>query len=435
MRSFQVILLLIFGAFTILAVLIFAGIIPLGEDQAEIAASQPVVMWGTLPDETFKEIIIGGEIINELYNITYISKDPRSYEAELINALAAGRGPDMAIFSHELAEAQADKLAPYVYGYVPERTYLDTFVEGTEIFMRSGDSLAMPLFIDPVVMYWNRDLFTREGLVREPTSWLEVQLLPEKLTKRDEAGNVSQATIALGTINNIRHVKEIISAQFMQTGSTIVERTATIGTDNAIIDGLQITLAAEGAAGSALRYFAEFADPSLPKYSWNSAKADSMDEFISGKLAIYLGKASDLSIIKERNPHLNFDVALLPQIKDGNVRATYGDVYGLVVMRNSSNQNAAFAIATKWAFGGMAEVVAEVLAVPPVRRDLLVAGTDDIYQSVFYESAVISRAWPDPNHVATTGIFREMVENVLIGKAAPDASVGNAAILMEELLR
>ena len=434
MRGFQVVLLLVFGGFTILAVLIFSGIIPVGKDSDDAAADIAVTMWGTIPEQTFKSIMIEGTVRGEQYDITYVEKDARDIENDLVNALASGKGPDLAILPHTLIEKQKDKLYTIPYSFIPERTFRDWFVAGSEIYLRSNDMVSLPLYVDPVVMYWNRDLFTREALVKPPSAWVELQLLPTKLTKRDDRGNITQSAVGMGGVNNVNHFKEILSAQMIQTGSPIVSRVSKQTGESVLVDSAFVELAATGKAHSALNYYTEFADPAKEKYSWNSAKSNSLDEFIAGRLAVYFGKASDLDIIETRNSHLDFDVSLFPQIADASaVRATYGDMYGLVILRNSPNASAATTVASELSFGLMAGVFSDILRLPPLRRDLLAVGSEDIYQSVFFESAIISRAWLDPNPTATKGIFREMVENVLIGKAGPETAVSNAAELIEEL--
>jgi ABC-type glycerol-3-phosphate transport system substrate-binding protein len=41
----------------------------------------------------------------------------------------------------------------------------------------------MPLFVDPIVLYYNKDILSNEGIVNPPRTWDELFLLNSVLTK------------------------------------------------------------------------------------------------------------------------------------------------------------------------------------------------------------------------------------------------------------
>jgi len=53
---------------------------------------------------------------------------------------------------------------------------------------------------------------------------------------------------------------------------------------------------------------------------------------------------------------------------------------------------------------------------PPVRRDMISAGSKDPYLSIFYDSALISRGWLDVNRVESSKVFQGIVESVTSGR-------------------
>ena len=89
-------------------------------------------------------------------------------------------------------------------------------------------------------------------------------------------------------------------------------------------------------AVSAIKFFNDFSNPNKTVYSWNKAlpKADTM--FAKGALAMYFGYASEWPEIKDRNPHLNFDIAEVPQIKGDKSKTSFAKIYALAIMKNSS---------------------------------------------------------------------------------------------------
>ena len=434
MKSFQTILLIIFAFFIVGAVLIFSGVIGGGNSSTDKLIQQPAILWGTLPKEQITDVLQKAILAGDRFTISYVEKDERTFALDLVDALASGEGPDLILAPHTLLLKQADKLLPLPYSSFSERLYRDSFIEASEVLLEADYVTALPLYLDPLVMYWNRDMFTKAGIATAPHSWLEIQLLPERLTKRDGKGNITESAVALGGVSNINHFKDILSAQIMQTGNKIVAVDKLKDAEGAAQFNRRVVLSVDGGADSALRYFTEFANPSLSKYSWNSAKHNSLDEFIGGRLAVYFGKASDLPTIRERNMHLNFDVETLPQISDSPTRATYTDIYALGLLKNSKNADAAFAVAYRMSLGGSAATFSEALNLPPARRDLLSVPPTDPYLSVFYKSAVISKNWYDPDSVTTRNIFADMVESVMIGKSGAQAAISSADARLRSLL-
>jgi len=435
LKSFQTILLFIFSAFILIAVLIFSGIIPVGKsNNSDILPPVDVVMWGTMPNEVFLSINEGITNFGESYTITYVEKSEEDFSLELINAIASGIGPDMILASHPLLLSQEDKLAPINFLYLPERTYIDSFADSTRLFMRSRDVIALPLYIDPLVMYWNKDLHASARLVSPPATWVDVNTWPEKLTKRDRAGNISQAAVAMGSANNISNFKEILSTLILQTGNKIVVRNTQDSAGNEPFERATAVLAGGTLAQAALQFYVDFANPAQFKYSWNTALGESIDEFALSRLAVYFGKASELADIRNKNPHLNFDVSIMPQNSSpGSIPGTYADIYGIGVLKSSPVVNGAIGVASSLAFGNMAEVVHDATGLAPARRDLLSQGSEDIYRDVFYESGIISRSWLDPDPTRTRDVFADMINNASVGIAGVGEAVSKAQRLIQAM--
>ena len=432
MKSFQTILLFIFAFFIVGSVLIFSGVIGGGNRTQDRLIQDPVILWGTLPSIVVEDILRAAVEVGDKFDVTYVQKSSEDFEADFIDALAAGEGPDLVLVPHTLVIKQQGKLLPLPESAIDERLFRDSFVEAAEVLLEQTYTKALPLFLDPIVMYWNRDMFTRADIVVAPSTWVEVQLLPERLTVLDNRGNISEAAVALGGVNNVNHFKDILAALIMQTGNPIVRRDLEAKEGSTLIMP-RVTLNEAGGADAALRFYSEFANPSLSKYSWNSAKRNSLDEFTGGKLGVYFGKASELATIRGRNPHLNFDVALLPQLTDAQIRVTYADIYSLAVVKNSPSTQSAFAVAYRMVLGETARIVSDALKLPPARRDLLALAPPDLFLASFYKSAVISRTWYDPNSTVTRNIFADMVESVMIGRLNPSASVSAADSRLRDL--
>ena len=102
-----------------------------------------------------------------------------------------------------------DKISPIPFAYYPERNFRDDFIDISSLFIdqKNARLTAFPFLIDPMVMYWNKDLFSSAGISQPPQNWSEFAEAVETLTEKNEAGNITQAGTALGELNNIKTAK------------------------------------------------------------------------------------------------------------------------------------------------------------------------------------------------------------------------------------
>ncbi len=310
---FQMIIFGVFAFSIIVAVLIFAGLSGGGESQ-DIGE---VSMWGTF-DQSLVDVYLRtlGDEDERAGNIDYQEIPAERFQSELVEALADGTGPDLFILDQSNLLRHWDKIQPFTYEEISEREYKDTYIDEAEMFLSDGGIRGLPFSVDPLVLYWNRDIFAEAGFAKPPAFWDELFLLAERITQRDKANNIERATIAFGEFDNVNHAKDIMAALIMQAGGEVVGRLE----DGTIYAGLS----PEGftdqvvPAQTALRFYTEFADPVKSVYSWNRSLPMSIDAFSQGKLALYIGYASEVRTIKSNNAHQNNDLAPHPQNEQEN---------------------------------------------------------------------------------------------------------------------
>lgn len=424
MKNFQLILLVIFGSIAVVAVLIFSGVFGGNSGGTNDGTGGTVVLWGPFPESAMRQVFDSFEQTETSFSIQYVEKSLGTFENDLVQAIARGLGPDIILIPEFLLSKHEDIIAPLETDVLTERQFLDYFVDGSRVFTGGGHIFAFPFAIDPVVMYWNRAIFQDAGLPQVPTTWNDVAGLTRRLSTKNDAGEIVQSTIALGGVENVAHIKEIISAFILQTGDRIVVRSET--------GKPQVVLGAEDGPASIFGFYNQFSNPRSSAYSWNGSLPYSRTTFSGEALAMYLGTASDYEYLKESNPHLDFDVALLPQLASGGVRSTFANVYGLALLRTAPNSAAAYAVMQKIAFGETPKFIAEHLKIPPARSDVIAAGTTDPAMSVFFQSAVIARSWLDPNYAATSQILINILRSVTTGKLAPAEAVSRWSGLIQE---
>ncbi len=420
MRTFHAVILGIFVLLALGSIVILATFTNNGGNKIG-----DVEIWGPLPnyvmDDLFREL---RGVRSDFEDVKYRTVAKQDLVPQLVEAIASGRAPDLVLFPSSYVVREAEKLVTVPYSSLSKRQFQDTFVQAGEVFLFPEGIKGIPFTIDPLVMYWNRQIFAAVGIAQPPRYWDELTELAPRLTKKDERGTLETSAVALGSWDNVSNAKELFLTLLHGLGNPVVKRGE---------DGYQSTLKKEDATGdsadSALRFVAQFADPVKPVYSWNRSQKNSRDAFLNGTLAMYYGPASELLSIRAANPNLNFDVAELPRIRSG-VPGGYADLYAFVIPNGSRNQRGALLASMALTDPGVQKALSRATGLPSVRRDATALDASNAYETTFREASVSAFAFLDPDPSATDGILKRMLENVLSGKLrTQDATIaGNAEL-------
>ncbi|MBI2610783.1 extracellular solute-binding protein [Candidatus Kaiserbacteria bacterium] len=417
---FQIILLSAFGALAISGILIFALVVGSGGRNS----IGPMTIWGTLEPNAFAVVLRqASENDGRLSQVTYVQRDPATYEADLTEALANGTGPDLFLLRQDYAMRDKGKVIPVPYTFLSETKFKDTFLEAANPYLSEEGVLGIPLFVDPLIFYWNRDILASAGFAKPPQYWEDVPEFAQKVTKRDDSGGIVLSAISLGEFANVNHAKDIITLLIQQAGGTITQEDGT----GRLVPALTLRVAGSPsqAAESALRFYTEFADPSKVHYSWNRSLPSSRAEFAAGDLALYLGYASESTLLARMNPNLNFAGAAVPQGKTATRSTNAAHVYALSVSRTSRNPEGAMTVAALIADTSVARALSVAVGIPSARRDVIAESLKG--ENVLFEGeALIARSWVDPDPEKTDGVFRGMIESVTTGSSRLSEAVGRA---------
>ena len=413
MNNFQTILVSVFLAIFAFAVLIFSGLLDIGNKIGK--NKEPVgkiIVWGTVPSTDISKAFLDITTANREVEISYLQKDPDSYQADLVEAFARDNGPDLFIITSSMVLRNDSFIYKIPYTAYPKKTFIDNFIDGASIYAGTDSITALPFAVDPMVVYYNKDIMTNQGIAKQPNYWNELFELSSQLTQKKDDGTINQSMIALGRYDNVKHAKDIISTLLLQNNNPIIQlysdryRTSI---------SLKEPNSEKSIAEEALSFYTEFSNPNYKAYSWNRSMPNSLDAFTSGKLAFYLGRASELFYIQEVNPNLSFDVKEMFQTPDTN-RRTYGDIYAMAINKKSKNIDLSVYIARLVSEGEYAEKMSQAISLPPVSRTVLASKPKDTYMYTFYNSALISRSWFDPDSKKTNDIFNEMFDSILSNK-------------------
>lgn len=376
--------------------------------------------WGVDEKDSWTEIITSFNSQFPNIKINYTKKSPINFEREWLEALATGKGPDVFAIPHHWLAVHQNKLAPAPLEIISFQNFQDSFVDVViKDFSQDQQIYALPLFVDTLALYYNKDLFNKAGIAQPPETWDNFLKDVTLLTVRSEAGDILQSGVALGTANNIEKSSDILQLLMFQNGSKIID-----------MDKEGQGLKAE----KALAFYTQFAQPKEKLYTWNNSFPNSLEYFSQGKMAMMFNYSSARQKILNKNPNLNFAMAPMPQIKNTNIFINYADYFGLAVPLQSQNQNPAWRFIQSVTATNNLYAYLQKTKKPSPRRDLIPFQQEDSDLKVFASQSLSAVSWPQTDKQAIDRIFEEMIESVLSRRPYHEA-IKSAAEKLNQLMK
>ncbi len=428
---FQGILMGIFGLGALIGLFVFATYTSTSGDSNAIGT---VVIWGTLPKEAFDTTLTAVMQINQtLKNVTYVQKDAATLVSDLASAIATGSSPDLVLASQEQLLSLSKFITPLPPATLSPRTFQNSFTENANIFTAPGGGYwGVPFLIDPLVLFNNRTILSSSGIVRPPATWEALTGLVPNVAEFSASRQVTRGLIALGTYDNVRNARGILSTLFLQTNVPVTGYSST----GMLIADLGSVVSSGVPSGQAVvRFYTQFADPSKVSYTWNVSLPDSQQAFLSGDLALYLGYASEARFLRQANPNLNFDATTVPQPATAQFKTVYGLVYAFMISRGASNPSGAYQVATILSNPDEQAVAAQITGLAPVALTELENIPADPILAVAYASALYAKSWLSPAPAQTDSVFSSMINNVISGRTTLETALSLAERSLTALLQ
>ena len=252
--------------------------------------------WGLWEDPSvYAAIISDFEKEHPNIKINYSNQNIKEYWERLITRSNNGNGPDIFRFHNTWVSQLSGFLLPLPVSTISKEDFDKNYYPVVKKdLVKNGAIYGIPLQMDTLNLYINKDLFQAAGL-KAPTNWIEFGNTSRQLTVKDENNNIKTAGVALGTYSNITHAPDIISMLFAQNGVNLED----------IASDIQAT-------SDALNFYSSFA--SSQSNVWDNTLDSSIKMFASGSLAMYFGYSWDFFIIKSINPNLSFDIYPVPSL-------------------------------------------------------------------------------------------------------------------------
>ena len=412
-------------------------------------------VWGPIDDtDSYAEIFNNYRKLNpNVGNIVYKKQRIETYEKDLIDALASGNGPDIFLLHNDWLANFSNKIATAPKDILTEQKFRQNFVDvAAADFVSDGDIFAVPLSVNALALFYNKDLFNAAGIVMPPKTWDEFTADAVKLTKVNSTGEMTQAGAAIGTAYNINRSTDILNLIMLQNGLSMVDATG------------RVNFGREAGAKIALEFYTQFAKSNSGKYVWNPTQHNSIDAFSEGTLAMMLNYSWQIETIKNKSPKLNFAVSVAPQFP-GTVPTSFANYWAYGVAKNKvASANATptqtapvsndLRIAEAWKFltylttkgepqTAQASATTGVGRVfdpnfdpaesylgktnqPAARRDLIERQKSDPELGVFAESNLIAKNWQKDDPILMETVFAEMIDAVNRGMLSISDAVSGA---------
>jgi multiple sugar transport system substrate-binding protein len=453
------------------AVLLFGGFGCRGVDREVAQRTQRITLkyWRVFDGEdVMTELIDDYRRLHPNILIDYRRLTFDEYERALLSALAEDSGPDVFSLHNTWVREWQPRLLPVppvlsvpfreVKGSIKKEVitvirdipgmsvkqlandYIDVVSKDVVIPTEQADPRAplvdrvygLPLFVDTMVMFYNRDILNNAGIAQPATDWRTFHEQVKKITRLDEIGTIIQSGAALGTADNVERASDILALLMIQNGTQMIDANGMAAFDKypPELAGRPLPPGAE-----ALVFYSDFANPEKEVYTWNDKMPPSLAAFVNGQTAYFFGYSYHLPLIRFNNADLNLGIASFPQI-EGNKPVHYANYWVEVVSNKTKYPNETWDFVQ---FLTKAENAQRYLAKtrkPTALRSLVNGQLEDLDLSVFAAQLPNATSWyTGTDATATEEAFHEMIRQMHAGEADPKRIVELGATKVNQTIR
>lgn len=398
--------------------------------------SATLEFWGVFDDRSaFDKVSRDFQVSNPGIKVSYRQFSFEDYEKSLIDALAAGTGPDIVMIHNTWLPKHGDKLKalpPTIPGQkeplLTIQDYKANFVDvAFSDFVFNNQIYGLPLYVDTLALFYNKDILNSVGISRPPQDWDEFNSDVETITRLDGSGQIAQSAAAIGTARNINRSTDILSALMIQTGVRMTDADNRSASFSNLINNTPV-------GELALKYYTDFANPSVRTYTWNDVQHYSVDAFTEGKTAMMFNYSHEIGVLKNKSSRLNFSVAPMPQISSTDVK-NFANYWGVGVPVGSEYSNEAWKFITYLTSKEGAQSYLSATLRPSARRDLVELQRNDLDLGIFAVQALSARSWYQIDNIAIETIFADMIDDVNFRRSSVRDSLENAESRVNVLMQ
>lgn len=327
------------------------------------------------------------------------------YEDRLIDALAAGEGPDIFTVPADSLKSYLNKITPVdekKFSLARLQTLFPQVVE-TDFVDETGQIYGLPLSIDTLALYYNKNLFDQKGVALPPQTWKAAKSLSDN-------GLILPIK---GESSSVRNGADILNLMWLQEGVSMVDNSY----KSALFDSAKGT--------QVFNHYLSFPTPT----------DEAITDFANGKAAMIVDYLSASPLIRQKSTSLNVAIAPAPQF-NVDFPVNYANYYGYAVSKKSLVPDAAWdLILFLTTDSGSVSSYLDTAKKVPALRQLIESYKNDPAVGIFAKQVLTSRNWLKPDAGKTDLILNDMIKEVVEETISPAVAIEKAAGKVTDLIK
>ena len=403
-----------------------------------------VKIWGTLPAGQISQILYEYSQNAKTYSVQYVEVPEDKIADKFIEALATDAAPDLLFSSENILVPLKQFTFSFPEALMSEKKFKSTYARSTYKLYGKTGVFAFPVAIDPLLMYVNIDILGNAGFSKPPGTWGDLPLYVSRVLGfvNQRQDNVQRA-VALGSLNNILHGREILLTLLFQLKNDVITRDFTEHIDksgttyeeayNPVLGDAneELKIKNDQLAEQVFVFFTSFVNPNIKDvYTWSKKAPMDRDLFASGNLGLFFGLASDKAYIDLKNPHLRYEVALVPGPKGGDTSSFrntgYAKIYSIAMTSKARNPLLAQKVLEDITSKDLSDKIVSTYNLAPAREDELLVDQTDPNKDIVYRSADRGDILMEPIPNLINNVFGQIIEAISGSRQTPSEIIKNA---------
>ncbi len=339
----------------------------------------------------------------------YTEIDKDDYENDLLDSFIHSKSPDIFLINNEQLGKFKKLISPMdlsgKYNISNLQKDFPTIISDEAVL--NDKLMLMPLAIDSLALYYNRNIFDSLAIPNPPKTWNAINELVPTLRQLDSYKRISRFPIGLGDSSSITNSSDILSLIILQLGGKIIDtmEQRTMVTERVRMGENYISPAEE-----ALKFYTQFYQSNNQSYSWNRSANNDLEAFANNNLGIYIGYFSDKGLLNEKNPNLTYGISEMPQVSS-NSNTNIGRFWGFTVSTQSKNKNVAWEALGLLSSPENMQSVLNFSKFPPANRTLISQYYNDPDLGIFAKQALNSKSFYHPDAKGVKDAFWKAIDS------------------------
>lgn len=421
----------------------FTGCFPLGrcpwvreevnKDKPKKVVLNLVGVWDSPSDwsdviQKFREY----ELANRGLDVTvqYEQIDSRRYEGELLDRQIDNNSPNMFLIFNTWLPRYEKRVVAMPIPLMDINEYKKTFAKVAYEDLVIGDKIySMPLYVDTLGLYYNREFFRNIGYTDgdTPQNWHQFINYVERFTAMDANNRITRLGATFGGAKMVNRSQDIVMLLVMQNNANA----------NKKVPSMQ-SLSTLGAS-QAVQFYTDFANPSFRGYTWDyNNQLYSVDAFLYGKAAMSINYSYEIRNIANKTGNtLDYGVAPVPQPFDSN-KINFASYWSPVVAKNAPCQKdegvSVSCEELSWEFinfatkADNAQLYLFKTGRPAANLELAKQQADRVNDnlSVFAQQVFTAKSLKNPYNDKSDNALEKMIDSIITTKAEEKRGVAEA---------